>query len=109
MAMNKLKKQAKNVSQNIKILKHVSLIDFNLIIPEFGPGSTSRGFTGINPKIIKFMFFSSKDKNEKQNKAYKSSTAFFKQLQENTQLGKKVIKKKRAGDSNEKSSKKLKL
>jgi hypothetical protein len=70
--MNKLKKQAKNMSYNIKILKD--------------------------------------DKKSKVNSALRSSSAFFKQLQENTQLSKKVGKKKlNNNDSNGKSSKKLKL
>jgi hypothetical protein len=70
--MNKLKKQAKNMSHNIKILKD--------------------------------------DKKSKVNSALRSSSAFFKQLQENTQLSKKVGKKKlNNSDSNAKSSKKLKL
>ncbi len=72
--MQKLKKQAKNMSQNIKILKN--------------------------------------DKKSKVNTALRSSSAFFKQLQENTQLSKKVAIKKRSSDStasNTNSSKKFKL
>ncbi len=73
VAMTKLKKQAKNMSHNIKILKD--------------------------------------DKKSKVNNALRSSSAFFKQLQENTQLSKKVGVKKRQNnaDSSSKSSKKLKL
>jgi hypothetical protein len=78
IAINKLKKQAKNMSKNIKILD-------------------------------------SNNKNDKDGKkALRSSTAFFKQLQESTQTSVKAIKKKMTaggGDSysNQKSSKKLKL
>ncbi|CAF0782907.1 unnamed protein product [Brachionus calyciflorus] len=72
IAMNKLKKQAKNLSKNIKILKQ----------------------------------------DKKTDKAYKSSSAFFKQLQENTELSKNKVnvKKKLSSNADEKkSSKKLKL
>lgn len=72
-AMEKLKKQSKNMSKNIKILKT--------------------------------------DKKTKVNSAYKSSSAFFEQLQETNQPGfKAAAAKKRLGDSKDKlTSKKLKL
>jgi hypothetical protein len=45
------------------------------------------------------------------NSAYRSSSAFFKQLQENTQVEKNVVKKKKKfeGDAASKSAKKFKL
>ena len=51
-----------------------------------------------------------KDKNTKAStSALRSSSAFFKQLQENVQIGTKVAKKKKLTDGNKKDSKKLKL
>jgi hypothetical protein len=53
-----------------------------------------------------------KEKKGKANAAYRSSHAFFQQLQETNQIGSKIANKKRANDSTEKNkltSKKLKL
>ena len=94
IAMNKLKKQAKNMSKNIKILDQVWIFEaFHL---------------KVKIKIIYFLFFKKKD--SKSTKAYRSSTAFFKQLQENSLMDKKVVKRKKFNESDSaKSSKKLKL
>ncbi len=71
LAMNKLVKQSKNKSKNIKILK-----------PE---------------------------KNVKVNNAYRSSHAFFQQLQETNQIGASIKKRAHTTDKNKLTSKKLKL
>lgn len=94
-AMDKLKKQSKNMSKNIKILKTVR--------------AALNCFLNLTFEFIHFSLM--KDKKTKVNSAYKSSSAFFEQLQETNQPGfKAAAAKKRLGDSKDKlTSKKLKL
>jgi hypothetical protein len=100
--MNKLKKQAKNLSKNIKILKTVSIVF--LLLKILGLYYTKKRPMHSHCNLIK-------DKKNKSDKAYRSSSSFFKQLQENTQIKSKKPAKAKSGDSNEnkKNAKKLKL